>query len=94
MHLFIAQFFPPKTDQGLLNLHARMARMTALKPSCIHITWGAGGSTSERSLELAAVAQMRLGVPACLHLTCTNMEKETLERTLHVRPFSDPSVLT
>ena len=51
------EFFPPKTDSGFRNLLARLNRMLAFNPLFITITWGAGGSTSEKSLDLAATCQ-------------------------------------
>lgn len=47
----------------------------------MNITWGAGGSTASKSLELAGICQS-LGVPTCLHLTCTNMDKKVLDDAL------------
>ncbi|KAJ7928632.1 methylenetetrahydrofolate reductase-domain-containing protein [Mycena leptocephala] len=68
------EFFPPRTDQGFENLIARISRLSALNPLAISITWGAGGSTKERSLDLAGVTQAD-GLDTVLHLTCTNMEQ-------------------
>ena len=78
------QVFPPKTAIGTTNLVDRIERMTSLNPTWVHVTWGAGGSTQERSLDLAGATQ-GLGVDACLHLTCTNMEQTVLDRALKVR---------
>lgn len=75
--------FPPKTDIGSSNLIDRIERMTALAPAWIHVTWGAGGSTHETSLDLAGAAQA-LGIDTCLHLTCTNMLKDVLDGALEV----------
>lgn len=47
----------------------------------VSITWGAGGSTAEKSLDLAQFVH-QLGVATCLHLTCTNMDKEILSNAL------------
>lgn len=58
-----------------------MQRLSLLKPGFVSVTWGAGGSTDERSLELAAVAR-DLGLDVLLHLTCTNMEKSRLSWAL------------
>lgn len=55
--------------------------MRALNPAWMHVTWGAGGSTQDRSLELAGAAQ-ELGLDVCLHLTCTNMDQSVLDSTL------------
>lgn len=76
------EFFPPKTDAGFRNLLARLTRMKALNPLFITITWGAGGSTSEKSLELASICQKQLGITTVLHLTCTNTNKEVIDDAL------------
>jgi len=70
------EYFPPRTEQGVKNLHARMERMLT-NTKCLYtdMTWGAGGSTAELSLELALHAQ-KTGHVSNMHLTCTNMEKD------------------
>ncbi|GAA5993328.1 hypothetical protein JCM5350_001567 [Sporobolomyces pararoseus] len=75
------EVFPPKTAPGLTNLIDRIDRMSSLNPTWMHVTWGAGGSTQERSLELAGASQ-GMGLETCLHLTCTNMQEGVLDRTL------------
>ncbi|TFY82555.1 hypothetical protein EWM64_g1450 [Hericium alpestre] len=72
---YTLEFFPPRTDQGFTNLISRISRLAEVKPLAVSITWGAGGTTRERSLELAAVTSKELGLETILHLTCTNMEK-------------------
>ncbi|KAL8292881.1 hypothetical protein RQP46_000575 [Phenoliferia psychrophenolica] len=79
------EVFPPKTDIGTSNLIDRLERMTALDPAWVHVTWGAGGSTHETSLDLAGAAQ-GMGIDTCLHLTCTNMLKDVLDGALEVNP--------
>ncbi|ORY79008.1 methylenetetrahydrofolate reductase-domain-containing protein [Protomyces lactucae-debilis] len=76
------EFFPPKTDMGLENLHARIARMTKLEPLFVTVTWGTGGSTADKSLELAKACERQHGLTTCLHLTCTNMDSHILDRAL------------
>lgn len=76
------EFFPPKTDAGFRNLLARLNRMMALNPLFITVTWGAGGSTSEKSLDLAATCQNELGITTVLHLTCTNTNREVIDNAL------------
>ncbi|KAH0830694.1 methylenetetrahydrofolate reductase-domain-containing protein [Lanmaoa asiatica] len=67
------EFFPPRTDQGFDNLISRISRLSALHPIAISVTWGAGGSTKDRSLDLAGFTQSEYGIDTILHLTCTNM---------------------
>ncbi|WPH03902.1 Hypothetical protein R9X50_00678500 [Acrodontium crateriforme] len=80
---FSLEFFPPKTQQGFANLHARLSRMAqALRPLWVNVTWGAGGSTSAKSLALAELTQRSMGLTTCLHLTCTNMSRKLVDEAL------------
>ncbi|KAK5302845.1 methylenetetrahydrofolate reductase 1 [Exophiala xenobiotica] len=82
-HYFSLEFFPPKTSSGFSNLQARLARMAkGLRPLFVTVTWGAGGSTATKSLELAEVCQRQLGLTTVLHLTCTNMRRSTIDEAL------------
>lgn len=80
---FSLEFFPPKTAMGFSNLRHRLQRMEqALKPLFVNVTWGAGGSTATKSLELAELCQRELGLTTCLHLTCTNMSQHLIDKAL------------
>ncbi|KAI9158719.1 Methylenetetrahydrofolate reductase 1 [Paramyrothecium foliicola] len=80
---FSLEFFPPKTAMGFSNLRVRLHRMEqALRPLFVNVTWGAGGSTSQKSLELAELCQRELGLTTCLHLTCTNMSRKLIDKAL------------
>lgn len=76
------EFFPPKTEAGLRNLLARMGRMSVLNPLFVTVTWGAGGSTLEKTLELVKTCQLELGFTTCMHLTCTNTTKSIIDDAL------------
>jgi len=80
--MFSFEFFPPKTAQGVQNLYDRMDRMHDLGPSFIDITWGAGGRHSQLTCEMVSVAQSMYGLETCMHLTCTDMEKEKVDQAL------------
>ena len=54
----------------------------ALRPLFVTVTWGAGGSTAAKSLELAEICQRQLGLTTCLHLTCTNMSRKLVDEAL------------
>lgn len=62
---------------------SRISRLSSLNPLAISITWGAGGSTKDRSLELAGLTQAE-GLSTILHLTCTNMEQGLVDDVLKV----------
>ena len=53
-----------------------------LRPLFVTVTWGAGGSTASKSLELAEICQRQLGLTTCLHLTCTNMNRSLIDDAL------------
>lgn len=79
---FSLEFFPPKTDSGMRNLYARLGRMSLLGPLFVTVTWGAGGTTAEKTTDLAATCQQDLGLTTCMHLTCTNTPKSVIDSAL------------
>eukprot|EP01125_Pyxidicula_operculata_P022265 TRINITY_DN8_c0_g1_i1.p1 TRINITY_DN8_c0_g1~~TRINITY_DN8_c0_g1_i1.p1 ORF type:complete len:595 (-),score=162.46 TRINITY_DN8_c0_g1_i1:88-1872(-) len=79
---FSFEYFPPKTDQGIQNLYARLDRMAQYKPMFIDVTWGAGGSTSDLTPQICIDALKFCGLEPQMHLTCTNMERSKLDRAL------------
>ncbi|KAM0015911.1 putative methylenetetrahydrofolate reductase (NAD(P)H) [Helianthus debilis subsp. tardiflorus] len=80
--VFSFEFFPPKTEEGVENLFERMERMVAHNPTFCDITWGAGGSTAELTLEIARRMQNLVCVETMMHLTCTNMPVEKIDHAL------------
>lgn len=75
------EYFPPRTETGVKNLYDRMDRMkAALSPLFTDMTWGAGGSTADLSLELALQLK-KSGHVANLHMTCTNIQSKGDEPT-------------
>ncbi|KAJ1957596.1 methylenetetrahydrofolate reductase 1, partial [Dipsacomyces acuminosporus] len=79
---FSFEYFPPKTEQGVVNLYDRIERMSKLDPLFVAVTWGAGGATAQRTLELCSACQGVFGIETLMHLTCTNMDKQMLDRAL------------
>lgn len=79
---FSVEFFPPKTDEGVKNLESRFDRFQQLGPLFADMTWGAGGSTSDLTLDLCLKMQNKHHLEANMHLTCTNMEREKLDKAL------------
>ncbi|XP_051118212.1 probable methylenetetrahydrofolate reductase [Andrographis paniculata] len=80
--MFSFEFFPPKTEDGVDNLFDRMERMVAHNPAFCDITWGAGGSTADLTLEIANRMQNMVCVETMMHLTCTNMPVEKIDHAL------------
>ncbi|XP_042416875.1 probable methylenetetrahydrofolate reductase isoform X1 [Zingiber officinale] len=80
--VFSFEFFPPKTEEGVENLFDRMDRMVAHNPSFCDITWGAGGSTADLTLDISNRMQNMICVETMMHLTCTNMPVEKIDHAL------------
>lgn len=64
------EFFPPKTDAGFQSLFATIEDLRPLKPSYVSVTYGAGGSTREKTVDLVVRIQRDIGIRAMAHLTC------------------------
>jgi methylenetetrahydrofolate reductase (NADPH) len=74
---FSFEFFPPKTDKGFEDLFTTIARLQELKPSFVSVTYGAGGSTRERTHDLIVRIHKETNLTAVSHLTCVchNLEE-------------------
>jgi methylenetetrahydrofolate reductase (NADPH) len=64
------EFFPPKTDAGLLALDATVDQLGLLHPTFVSVTYGAGGSTRDRTRSIVLGIDARHDFPAMPHLTC------------------------
>ena len=64
------EFFPPKNPAGEERLQEAMAALAALRPAYASVTYGAGGSTQERTLATVRLIQQQAGYEAVPHLTC------------------------
>ncbi|PHZ12312.1 methylenetetrahydrofolate reduct [Rhizopus microsporus ATCC 52813] len=76
------EYFPPKTAMGVQNLYDRIERMQRFGPEFIDITWGAGGSSADLTTEIVATTQSVYGLETMMHLTCTNMPIEKIDKAL------------
>jgi len=64
------------------NIYERVERMAKLEPMFVDITWGAGGTTSDLTMELASNFQQQFNLETQMHLTCTNISKESVTDAL------------
>jgi methylenetetrahydrofolate reductase (NADPH) len=67
---FSFEFFPPKTDAASEELFATIASLQELQPSFVSVTYGAGGSTRERTHDLVVRIERETNLTAVSHLTC------------------------
>ncbi|MCC2668308.1 MAG: 5,10-methylenetetrahydrofolate reductase [Armatimonadetes bacterium] len=68
--VFSFEFFPPKTEEGLKSLYGTISELAALNPSFVSVTYGAGGSTRDLTVDLTARIKREIGLEAMAHLTC------------------------
>ncbi|MDG2292250.1 MAG: methylenetetrahydrofolate reductase [NAD(P)H] [Phycisphaerales bacterium] len=79
---FSFEFFPPRTEQSLASLRSRMDAFAALKPSFVSVTYGAGGSTRQRTHDLVVELQQEEQIDPIPHLTCIQQSQDEIEAIL------------
>jgi methylenetetrahydrofolate reductase (NADPH) len=80
--VFSFEFFPPKTDEGERNLRTALQTLAPLEPDFVSVTYGAGGTTRARTVELTKWIKQDLGIEAMAHLTCVGCSREELHMVL------------
>jgi methylenetetrahydrofolate reductase (NADPH) len=80
--VFSFEFFPPKTDEGWRNLRLALESLVDLEPAFASVTYGAGGSTRDRTVELTKWIKQELGIEAMAHLSCVGATREELQTIL------------
>lgn len=79
---FSFEFFPPRSEDGMAQLMETIARLGRLRPAFVSVTYGAGGSTRARTLELVVRFKRELGIEAMAHLTCVGSSRDELREIL------------
>ena len=80
--VFSFEFFPPKTDRGFASLFRTIAELKRLDPAFVSVTWGAGGSTRRKTVELVTRIQREIGICAMAHLSCVGSSRQDISDTL------------
>jgi methylenetetrahydrofolate reductase (NADPH) len=80
--VFSFEFFPPKSDEGQRTLEQTLAVLKDDRPDYVSVTYGAGGSTRERTVELTKWIREDLGIEAMAHLSCVGEPTERLVEIL------------
>src|SRR5205085_4911697 len=79
---FSFEFFPPKTDAAWEELFRTIASLQELWPSSVSVTYGAGGSTRDRTHDLVVRIEKETDLVAVSHLTCVRHARDDMERIL------------
>jgi methylenetetrahydrofolate reductase (NADPH) len=77
------EFFPPKTDAGWLTLGRTIAELEALHPHFVSVTYGAGGSTRDRTHQLTEWIRKETSISPMAHLTCQGHTRSEILEILH-----------
>jgi len=80
--VFSFEFFPPKTEEGERNLQTALRELGPLEPSYVSVTYGAGGSTRDRTIEIVKSLKDEHGLEAMAHLSCVGTTQEELREIL------------
>jgi len=80
-HTFSFEFFPPKTADGVAALDQARTQLAALGPDFVSVTFGAGGSTREGTLETVLACQAA-GLTVAPHLSCIGSTRESIDELL------------
>ncbi|MBR3687088.1 MAG: methylenetetrahydrofolate reductase [Clostridia bacterium] len=76
------EVFPPKTTTAFESVKVATEQIAALKPSFMSVTYGAGGGTSQYTLDIAKNIKAQYGVPTLAHLTCVSSTKDTVREMI------------
>lgn len=73
------ELFPPKTEKGLVNLNAHLSKLLEYNPHFITCTYGAGGSTRDRTLTTLEAVRALTNIPIASHLTCVQATADEIQ---------------
>ncbi len=79
---FSFEFFPPRDETALRSLYETISELASLKPGFVSVTYGAGGRTRGRTVEIASHIKNELKIEAMAHLTCTGHSRKEIEEVL------------
>jgi len=79
---FSFEFFPPQTEAGEANLYNALSELRTLEPSFVSVTYGAGGSTRGKTIEIVKRMREEYGLEAMAHFTCVGATVAELRGTL------------
>ena len=79
---FSFEFFPPKNDQGFDDLYATIERLKQLNPLFVSVTYGAGGGTRKKTIDLTAKIKNEIGIESMAHMTCVGSTMGEIDSVL------------
>ena len=80
--VFSFEFFPPKTAEGIDKLHTTITELARVKPRFFSVTFGAGGSTRDRTYEVVTDIQAQSGIETAPHISCISSTRDNISEML------------
>ncbi len=79
---FSFEFFPPKDEAGFRMLYETIERLKGLDPAFVSVTYGAGGSTRRKTVDLVVKIKREIGIEGMAHITCVGATREEIDTVL------------
>jgi methylenetetrahydrofolate reductase (NADPH) len=80
--IFSLEFFPPKTEEAMIQLFETLRDVNRLNPGYISVTYGAGGGTRDKTIDIVKRAKREIGLESMAHLTCVGHSKQEIKNIL------------
>jgi len=80
--VFSFEFFPPKDEGGFESLFETIEKLKSADPSFVSVTYGAGGSTRSKTVDLVGKIKNKIGIESMAHLTCVGHKKDEIVSVL------------
>jgi len=80
--VFSFEFFPPKDEAGFQSLYETIEQLKAANPAFVSVTYGAGGSTRSKTVDLVGKIKNEIGLESMAHLTCVGHQKDEIVSVL------------
>ncbi|MBT3184650.1 MAG: methylenetetrahydrofolate reductase [NAD(P)H] [Nitrospina sp.] len=80
--IFSFEFFPPKDSEGFATLYETIARLKPSVPAYVSVTYGAGGSTRAKTVDLVGKIKNAIGIESMAHLTCVGHDQQEIRSVL------------
>ncbi|MFT8315890.1 MAG: methylenetetrahydrofolate reductase [NAD(P)H] [Clostridium sp.] len=77
------EIFPPKKETNIESIYNTIDVLSSLEPDFISVTYGAGGSNDNKTMDIASIIKNKYNIEALAHLTCINSTKDDIENTLN-----------
>ena len=88
------EVFPPKTETGIDNLFSELSLLKKFNPAYVSVTYGAGGSTREKTIDLSIKIKESLSIEPLMHFTCVgNSKSEVAEHLEKVKALGLTNII-